>query len=228
MVPIIEVNEETLRTLNPAVYTLRDDLETQTPEVVQPTAKPIDGFIYVPEIKIYVGKNRVHQNVDWDETHKELAKENSRMLTIPEFVKFVNYLKTGYENREEANQILDDILTKRNPWRAEWLDAYFEISPQGNYILTQNKTQRARLENCLMQDCEADIFESANSQGLPIKTKTGFNYWFPRNNCVARFYAISSWSILYCDRYSDSRYSALGVRMAINDAMSGLIAGGKK
>ena len=192
--------------------------KTQDTDGNQPTPKNISGFVYVPEIKLYVAKQRTHQDVDWNQTHEELAKENSRMLTIPEFVKFVNYLRNGYSDRDEAEQILDDILTKRHPWRAEWLDASFEITPQGNYILTKNKTQRDRLETSLMQDCEADIFGSANTQGLPTKQGNEFNYWFPRNNSVARFYASSLWVGLSCSRSPDGRLSALGVRRAMTDA----------
>ena len=192
--------------------------KTQDTDGNQPTPKNISGFVYVPEIKLYVAKQRTHQDVDWNQTHEELAKENSRMLTIPEFVKFVNYLRNGYSDRDEAEQILDDILTKRHPWRAEWLDASFEITPQGNYILTKNKTQRDRLETSLMQDCEADIFGSANTQGLPTKQGNEFNYWFPRNNSVARFYAYSGWVLLGCTRYPDGGGSALGVRRAMTDA----------
>ena len=57
------------------------------------------------------------------------------MLTIRQYVDFLNLLKSGnvYDGTgrkadpARVNALLDDILTQRNPYRAEWLDASFSV-----------------------------------------------------------------------------------------------------
>ena len=198
-----------------SISTKPENPPRKSPEVRPPGEIPKnDDYIFVPELKLWIAKQRTHLNKTWEDTHKILETEQSFMPTIPIFIGFVNYLQdpNGYSNREEAEQILDDILTKRNPWRAEHLDAYFEISDSGKYILTKNKTQRAKLESCLMKDCKADIFGSPNSQGLPTKEGSEFNFWYPRDECVARFVADADGVDLRCGGGSSSGDPALGVR----------------
>ena len=175
-----------------------------------------DNFIYVPSIGLYVARERSHDGKNWHEAHEALAKEDSRMLTIPEFVKFLNYLR---ENPSHENtQFYDNITQIRNHWRSEWLDAYFEKRKSDLYVLTGNKTNAKKLEKALMIDklpgiSLDDWLSSPTPQGLP-KTdvaKGDLHYWYPRDGCVARFYAFSERANLNCDGSPSGRGSTLGV-----------------
>ena len=185
----------------------------------------LSDYIYVPSINLYVAKQRTLHGETWPDTHEKLQSQGSRMLIIPEFITFVKYLKQGYPDRTEAESILDDILTARNPYRAEWLDADFKVVneiPRINYnhkivngILQPQNSEP--LESCLMKDCKVDL-ASFNRQGLPTKKGNDLNYWFPRldNNSVARFVANSGRAGLDCYGDPQNSDSALGVRRAKN------------
>ncbi|MDO8516866.1 MAG: hypothetical protein Q7S33_01965, partial [Nanoarchaeota archaeon] len=95
------------------------------PQIINPNVQTQDGFIYVPSINLYVAKERTSHGKNWDNCHEQLQSQNLRMPTIPEFWSFVDYLKTNYPNKVEAQTILDDIFKTGN-WRAEHLDAQFE------------------------------------------------------------------------------------------------------
>ncbi len=182
-------------------------------------AQNLEGFIYVPSIKLYVAKERSLQHQTWYQCHEELAKHNSRMPTIPEFIEFANYLKNGYQNRKEADAILDEIFTARDPWRAEWLDAYFEKQGKDMYVLTKNKTQKEKIEDYLQKDKTPGIdldnwLSNPTKHGLPRENiKEGkLYYWSPENGRVARFVADSDWAGLDCYGVPDYSYASLGVR----------------
>ena len=89
------------------------------------------------------------------------------------------------------------------------------------YVLTKNKTNAEKLEDCLMQDKKPGIdlefyLNSPTKQGLPkSETPEGeFYFWYPRDNRVARFDANSGFAGLGC--YDGSHYCdvSLGVRAA--------------
>ncbi len=174
-----------------------------------------EGFEYVPSIGLYFAKERTHLGENWDETHKALSQETLlipntgevplRMPKIPEFIESLNYFK---ENNQE---LYDEITQIRSHWKGNWLDAYFEQRDDGLYILTDNKTNAEKLESCLMENCQADILNSANSQGLPTKKEPGFYYWKPKNGRVAWFDAGSGGAYLGCDWGPSSWSSSLGV-----------------
>lgn len=180
----------------------------------------------------------LHGN-DWYNTQKELHQQNSQMLTIRQYVDFINLLKSGkvYDgkgnkiNQTELDQLLDEILTVRDPWRAEWLDADFKVINEKLHINYNHRTINGQLtpqiseplENCLMKDKTPGIglddwLNKANHQGLPSKniSKGNLYYWYPRsdNNSVARFWAYSGWVYLNCGRVPSYSDSALGVRAA--------------
>jgi len=159
------------------------------PEPNPTTASDKQDFIYVPKVGVYLAKQRIHLKLDWYETHKALHQENLRMPTIPEFIEYLNYLKTDYqkqgqEQKQEAEQILDDILKLGN-WRANWLDARFEERAfrKKKYVHYNHRTVGGELkpqnteellDDNLKADCWADIF-NPNKQGLPTK-KSGNSY----------------------------------------------------
>ena len=192
-------------------------------------APNLDGFIYVPSINLYVAKERSLHGSNWDQAHQRLQADRKRMLTIPEFWNFVNYLKTGYQDKNEANRILDDIF-KIGTWRAEWLDAHFEKRGEEffvnythelkNGVLTPKNSDK--LETCIMDsDCFANL-NSVNRQGLlVIKSSTqsyvqgtNVHFWHPRDKAVAGFVAISVRAVLDCGRDRSDSDAGLGVRFA--------------
>jgi len=186
-----------------------------------------NGFIYVPSINLYVAKERSLQGLNWSNTHDELKKQNLSMPTIHQFREFLKYLKSGYQNRKEAEKILDDILTVREPWRAEWLDCYFEKRKSGIltkefYILTGNKSKAEKLDDYLQEDKLPGINldewidgKNVNKHGLPTKNSQDgkLYYWAPREGGVAGFDAFSDGAYLYCFRYPSNSDSVLGVRL---------------
>src|SRR3989338_7249778 len=105
---LIEVSEETLRTLNPKVYTLRNDLENKSEKIND------SDFIYVPSINLYVAKKKTHLGKNWFDCHKLLQQDNQRMLIIPEFIEFLKYAKENHKN------IYNKITEVKNSWRTEW------------------------------------------------------------------------------------------------------------
>ncbi|MFZ5955778.1 MAG: hypothetical protein ACOYT4_05110 [Nanoarchaeota archaeon] len=199
--------------------------ETRTEESIPKNPQELEGFIYIPSINLYVAKERSLNGKNWNEAHEELQKQGNRMLIIPEFWKFIDYLKNEYPDRAEAQKILEDIFKVGN-WRAEWLDAHFEKKGKDLYVNYYHEFKNGKLipkcseklESCLMEDCYADL-NSINNQGL-LTQKSSQNYilgqnsyfYHPRNNKVARFDADSDWADLGC--YGDRSVSdaVLGVR----------------
>jgi hypothetical protein len=188
------------------------------------TVPDLQGYIYVPAIGLYLAKKRTHDNLNWYETHEKLAKENLRMPTIYEFKEYLRYLRQNQSGVADATSqdiatILDDILTIRDPWRAEWLDARFEQRGNELYLIERNNPSNAKLlELCLMKDKEPGIdldnwLNNSTSQGLPNpNTKQGqLHYWYPRDTAVARFDVYSGEAILGCDRYPSNANSSFGV-----------------
>jgi len=187
-----------------------------------------DNFIYVPEIKLYVAKERTLQNKNWFEAHKELQENGERMLIIPEFVEFLKYLKSS--NNQEYLEIYKDITEVKSLWRAEWLDADFKTKGKDWYInynhkIDENKSlvpQNSEIfdKNILMKGKTLGIsleswLENPTKQGLPSKKTSSGNlsYWNPKrdNNSVARFDAGGGRAYLRCGGSPSNGYSDLGV-----------------
>ena len=180
---------------------------------------------------LLVAMERTNFGSNWNQSHKALHRENAFMLSIRQYIDFLQLLKSGnvYDERGtklpngRVNEILDEILTKRDPWRAEWLDAYFKdvngtlyFNYEHTNVNGQLKPQHSEpLENCVMKDAYVNLF-SANRQGLPtVKSRTQETYyWHPVNGRVARFGANSG--RVYLDANGDPAvsYSSLGVRPA--------------
>ena len=105
----------------------------------------------------YIGK------INWEEALKLNLLLGNFTLTPRQFVDFIQLLKSGnvYDGRStkldsgKVDVILDEITTKRGPWRTEWLDAYFKN------VNGQLKPQRNEpLENCVMED--SDVVRQSN------------------------------------------------------------------
>jgi len=194
----------------------------------------LEDYIYIPSIDLYVAKERTLNGKNWYEAHEELHKQGLQMLTIPEFIKFIKYLKRGirhprYQNRKDSERILDEILTVRNPLRGEWLDANFKVINKKLHINYNHRTINGELkpgkseplENCLMEDRTLGIdldywLNHPTKHGLPRKdTPDGkLSYWCPMkdNNSVAGFYTNSKETVLLYCLYPNKSYSLLGLR----------------
>ena len=216
------------------------------PKIIKPSIvdKP-ESYIILPG-KIYnnysypdllVSKERSYHNNDWHQSHELLSKDNSFMLTIRQFVDFLNLLKSGKAyngkgdkiNNKELDDLFDEITEVMSPGRAEWLDADFKVINDNLHINYEhrfiNNTLTPRylepLESCLMEDKTPGIdikswLKNANKQGLPLKkTPDGKLYYrcpMSDNKSVAWFYADSDGAYLYCGRDPQGSNSALGVR----------------
>jgi hypothetical protein len=199
----------------------------QEPEEKMVNAPNLDGYIFVPEIKLYVAKERTHQGKNWYDAHKALDAQEERMITIPQFIAFANYLEQNKGTISEAETILDEIFTVRDPWRSEWLDAKFEVSDTEAHILYNHAVQgddivagkSEKLESYLASDkgpgiSQAEWLSNPTEHGLPRENVSSGSliYWHPRNGAVARFNANSGRTVLNCDGDPADRDASLGVR----------------
>ena len=193
--------------------------------------KEIPGHLYVPPLKLYVAEERSLYGKSWYETHAELHKQGSRMLTLKEFVDFLKYFK---ENPDKKNKtILEDIVAVRSPVRAEWIDADFKVIKSKLHMHYMHETVKGMLKSSLKPKYTEELkdylsenktpgidldywIKNATSLGLPPKScRTGnMYYWAPPtdNNSVARFGAYSGGAGLDCCRNPTDSNSALGVR----------------
>ena len=185
------------------------------------------GYIYIPSIGIYMAKEKTFHGKNWTQCHQALHEQNLRMPTIPQFIAFVNYLKsspqgTNDASAQEIENILDDILTVCNPRRAECLDAKFtkqnnQLYVNYNHTIPKNGNiicEKQPLEICLMEDGYSDVFHP-NRQGFPMaklsQGQGGLCFWYPRKDRVAWF-LVGSRVVLDCYRRPDYADASLGVR----------------
>ena len=188
----------------------------------------LSEYILLPKHNIYVAKEITLEGKDWTQAHKEAQKQEARMLTLREFTDFLLLLKTGKAEDGLGNKIskseLDilylDITEVRAPYRAEWLDAFFDNIKGIKHINYNHKflngkfeaTKSSPLETCIMKNCKVEL-NSFNKQGLPTKEGTDFSYWCPIDGRVAWFDADAGGAGLGCDGIASGSYAYLGVRL---------------
>ena len=188
---------------------------------------------------LLVPTQRTHLGETWDQVSQSVPREGI-MLTIRQYADFLSHLKSGravYDGKgarfdqSKVNALLDDILTVRSPYRAEWLDAKFSKMGlvRATWNITYHKIENdgrltevtEPLQDCLRENKTPGInleywLNNATQQGLPPKDTPNGNlyYWNPSDGRVARFGADSDGVDLGCNwdpRYSDG---GLGVRVA--------------
>jgi len=187
-------------------------------------------FIYVPSINIYVAKQKTHLGKNWFDCHKEFQKNKKKMLTVPEFIEFLKYLKSQ-PNNQEYQKIYREITEVRGPWRVELLDASFKVKNEKLYINYYHsfnergylipKSSKILNKNTLMHDDSEGIsledwLENPTKQGFPRKKiKPGEMYYrYPKddNNSIVRFEA-SRWGVgLECDNSPHLKDLRIGAR----------------
>jgi len=205
-----------------------------------PIAPHADKYMLLPEKHhgsysypdLLVETEITHLGSNWDQTHEALKQDNAYMLTIRQFADLLTILKSGrvYNgagnliDTSKVNAMLEDIITVRPPYRAEWLDAKFSKKKKKWYItyhyLAGNSIEE-ELEDCLRKNRTPGInldswLASATRQGLPSpSTPSGSLYYLvPQDGTVARFYAGSGGASLGCDWGPRGSDSGLGVRRA--------------
>jgi len=196
----------------------------------QGEAPSLDGFIYVPSIKLHFAKERSHLGEDWYDAHRELHKQNLSMPTIPQFIEFLKYLRA--DPTAENKSIYDEIIEKRDPRRKVWLDAKFhkkgnQLWVAYNHIVNLKGDLEAqeneRLEGHLMRDRDPGInkkpgislehwLNNPTKQGLPQENSEqgDLRYWHPKENRVVRFYTCPNRAYLNCSAeldFADSLHS---------------------
>lgn len=199
------------------------NLEERLESVETDGIPELEGFIYIPSIKLYVAKEKSLFGKNWFEAHEELLKKGLKMLTLSQFFAFIDYLRENRKKIKEASQILDDIFLTERTWKAEWLDARFsregtQLYIHYNHRITGSKLlaqTKESLERCIMEDGSIDI-TSINRQGLPMVPGEHITYWYPREKSVALFYTDPVWVYLSCFRNPETSDSYIGVRVACN------------
>ncbi len=185
---------------------------------------------------ILVSQTRTDQDLNWYKTHEVLHQEGFLMPTPRQFFDFLNLLQSKRRvyngkgnplNPNTRNDILNDILEQREPWRAEYLDAYFAEIKDKMHIFYDHRTIHGELratkveplEECLMEEGYINL-TGINKQGLPTKKSRAQTYrqekniyfWQPSDDSVAWFGAVSVGVGLSCSGDPQGSFSGLGVR----------------
>ena len=107
------------------------------------------------------------------------------MLTLPEFVEFLKYLK---ENPDKRNKkILEDIIAVRKPWRAEWIDADFKVIKKKLHMHYSHEYGKGKLKPKYTEELK-DYLKENKTPGIDL------DYWLqhatplglPPKNCLLR------------------------------------------
>ena len=179
---------------------------------------------------------------EYEPSHKIVLERGLEVPTAAIFTSHLINIINAYNNkldvyqadgnkisREELENIYKHLTTAHiNGGAWTWLNGKFlQGSGFNNFDLEtitgldsngNLTTKREPLLECLFEDCYVDL--EFNKQGFPIKKSRKQEYvqgkniyfWYPRENCVARYVADSGRSYLRCDRNPYYSYSSLGVR----------------
>ncbi len=184
---------------------------------------------------LLVSMKRKHFGLNWYQAHEALHKEDSFMLNIRQYLDLLILLKSGdvYDgignklDQTRLDILLNDMLERRDPYRAEWLDADFKVIDGVLHINYDHRTINDQLKpqsskplggDCMMEDCYVEPLISADVQGLPIGKSMGREIYYrhPRrnNHSVAKFGASLDEVALVCDATPLDSVAYLGVRVA--------------
>ena len=197
--------------------------------VIVPASATNTRDLFASMIRINYG---LTWGLTWRGAHEAVSEEGAFMPTPRQFIDLLMHLRSDqpvYNGRgtliekSRIDSMLDDILTRRDPYRAEWLDANFKfVGPKlvvdfNHRIVREGliPENREPLEDCLMECRHVDLF-SANRQGLPTRDSANQDiYFYPplsEGNSVAGFGAGSGGVYLGCGRNPQSYGTGLGVR----------------
>ena len=196
-----------------------------------------DSCIY-PDLLVSMDKS--YPRMSWYETHAALSREGSYMLTIRQFVDFLNVLKSGKAfdgkgnllGKIESETLFDEIVARANSGgRSEWLDAKFSRKglAQRLYITAHNIQSSGisdettePLDNCLRWSRKHGKsglainfwLDSPTLQGMPRNNAPDGDIYYlrPKNGKVARFSADMDRVIFNCREDPHLLYPGPGVR----------------
>jgi len=170
-------------------------------------------------------------NINWGQALKLNLHLGGSTLNPRQSADFLLLLKSGNAidgtgnkiSSSKLDEILDEIMSVRDPYRAEWFDADFKYIDEklwlySEHTLDSNKNltpnYKKKLESCLITKGDKINLSTMNSQGMPTENGNDFFYWCPDkdNNFVAWFYADSDGSGLGCCGGPSSSVASLGVR----------------
>src|SRR3989338_2800958 len=158
----------------------------------------IHGSYSYPDLLVSLQK--CHFGLTWEESQLELLNDNSIMLTIRQYVDFLNLLYSDRAftgngkriNNSRAKRIFHNITSANYTFEGEWLDAKFKI------------ISISLMEWLLF----ADIY------GLPklFKNEGNFYYFPPVHNSVACFESSTFCRGVHCNYDLGAVNAGLGVR----------------
>ena len=122
-------------------------------------------FVYIPSIDLHVAKQKTLQGKKWEDSCEILHSKGQRMLTIPEFVEFLKYAKSNFP------EIYEEIVAVRSPWRAEWLDAGFEVIKGKLHLNSMNVYKDERLISKISNVLDEDTLMEDRISGISL------DYW---------------------------------------------------
>ena len=182
------------------------------------------------------GRNYIG-NINWKQALSLNLDLGGLTLNPRQFADFLLLLKSGNAvdgtgrrvERGKLDEILDEIITVRDPYRAEWLDADFRYQNKkllfySEHILDANRNFEAsykrELESCLMVKGSRINLGTMNNQGMPVEEGNDFHYWCPDkdNKSVAWFGADSDRAGLSCCGSPTFTVPSLGVRLCVPKA----------
>jgi len=165
-----------------------------------------DGYGY-PDLLVSIHK--LHFNMERYQCRDSLKQEDSLILTIRQFVDFLNLLRSGraYNGngkqmpQKQLNDVYLDAAGLKPRWRSEYFDAFFKEDGKGLSMVYHKINSNGALEEvtepleqCLMQDKLPGIdleywLNNTTNQGFPPKDNlTGtIHYWYPTEGCIAGF-----------------------------------------
>ena len=197
----------------------------------QANAPNLNGYIWVPSIKLHVAKERTLPNLTWIQTQEELKKQKLAMPTPYQFREFLKHIRDSKDS--EHQKVFKDVVEVREPWRAQWLNAKFKKRKNELYMISENvlvngkyQNVEQKLDDFLTEDKSPGIslddwINSSASHGLPIpKNPSGkLYYWAPAKGYVAWFVADSAGADLGCYGRPGGSNASLGVRACAEGAV---------
>ncbi|AJF62923.1 MAG: hypothetical protein QT11_C0001G0787 [archaeon GW2011_AR20] len=177
---------------------------------------------------LYSAKNRVLYKHDWEEQIRKLAERKGDMCEIRDFLDLRDLLdsrKKTYDGKGslvstlEKQGLLDEMIDRRTPWRAEYFGNRFFKYDEKWYMESGFKVINDKISPTSIKEIKPLMmggwtsFKHINEDGLVTKLRGKEIFYFsPIDGRVARFVAGSDWAYLNCRGSPFYSNGGLGVR----------------
>ena len=177
---------------------------------------------------LYSAKNRVLYKHDWEEQIRKLAERKGDMCEIRDFLDLRDLLdsrKKTYDGKGslvstlEKQGLLDEMIDRRTPWRAEYFGNRFFKYDEKWYMESGFKVINDKISPTSIKEIKPLMmggwtsFKNINEDGLVTKLRGKEIFYFsPIDGRVAWFVAGSDRAYLDCDRNPSNSVVGLGVR----------------